>query len=210
MISRVVHATFVYVKAKLSLGWLFLAGDFSQENDKLNDKQEMMDDALDGLFDDDEIEEEADAVTQQARSCTISPCLHEYVCGHIRMLDVSKHASVERSARLLRLSWYCHRIACSALNGLDKVSASRCLDARTWQSHSRPAPARSLMIVIAASFSVHACLSVCLCVRMHACACVRRTHVCPYYLDASINQHALPSYTCMYICVRMCMHDSYA
>jgi hypothetical protein len=31
----------------------------------MEDKQEMMDETLDGIFDDDTIEEEADAVTQQ-------------------------------------------------------------------------------------------------------------------------------------------------
>lgn len=39
--------------------------EFQIQNEKMDLKQEMMDDALDNLFDDDDIEGEADAVTQQ-------------------------------------------------------------------------------------------------------------------------------------------------
>ena len=39
--------------------------EFERENDKMDTKQELMDDALDSLFDDDTVEDEADAVTQQ-------------------------------------------------------------------------------------------------------------------------------------------------
>jgi len=39
--------------------------EFTQEGDKMEAKQELMDDALDGIFDDDGMEEEADEVTQQ-------------------------------------------------------------------------------------------------------------------------------------------------
>mmetsp|Transcript_6560 Transcript_6560/g.10376 ORF Transcript_6560/g.10376 Transcript_6560/m.10376 type:complete len:161 (+) Transcript_6560:614-1096(+) len=42
-----------------------MMGEFEKQNEMMDTKQEMMDDALDGLFDDDEIEEEADNVTQQ-------------------------------------------------------------------------------------------------------------------------------------------------
>ena len=38
--------------------------EFQRENEKMDMKQEMMDDALDSLFDDDTVEDEADAVTQ--------------------------------------------------------------------------------------------------------------------------------------------------
>ena len=60
---------------------MLCAGEFTQENEQMDTKQEMMDDALDGLFDDDNIEEEADSVTQQVQvrpacfvTCSRSMC----------------------------------------------------------------------------------------------------------------------------------------
>jgi charged multivesicular body protein 2A len=44
-----------------------MMAEFERENEKMDTKQEMMDEALDGLFDDDVIEGEADAVTEQVR-----------------------------------------------------------------------------------------------------------------------------------------------
>lgn len=38
--------------------------EFARENEKMDMKQEMMDEALDSLFDDDTLQDEADAVTQ--------------------------------------------------------------------------------------------------------------------------------------------------
>ncbi len=55
-----------------------IADEFTQENEKMNDKQEMMDDALDNIFDDDTIEEEADAVTQQ-----VTKNIYTYMDIHI-------------------------------------------------------------------------------------------------------------------------------
>jgi hypothetical protein len=42
-----------------------MMAEFARENEMMDTKQEMMDEALDGLFDDDVIEGEADAVTEQ-------------------------------------------------------------------------------------------------------------------------------------------------
>ena len=44
-----------------------MMAEFERENEKMDTKQEMMDEALDGLFDDDVIEGEADSVTEQVR-----------------------------------------------------------------------------------------------------------------------------------------------
>ena len=42
-----------------------IMNEFQRENEKIQVKEEMMDEALDDLFSDDVLEEEADAVTQQ-------------------------------------------------------------------------------------------------------------------------------------------------
>jgi len=55
--------------------------EFERENEQMDLKQEMMDDALDNLFDDDVLEGEADAVTEQVRVVSLRGCVLCHCAG---------------------------------------------------------------------------------------------------------------------------------